>query len=140
MAEHEVLVDTPVWSLSLRRHPGSLNAHESICLERLTSLTSSNRAQMIGPVRQELLSGPREEAQFLRLRNLLHGFLDAALFTEDYERAASMSNACRRRGVAGSSTDFLVCAVAAQRRWQIFTTDHDFDRYSRILGVKLFSA
>jgi len=139
VAEREVLVDTPVWSLSLRRHPVNLNAREAECLERLSGLTSANLAQMIGPVRQELLSGLREHAQFLRLRSLLHGFLDVSLFTEDYEEAASMSNACRRRGVAGSSTDFLLCAVAAQRRWQIFTTDRDFDRYSRILGVKLFS-
>ncbi len=133
-------MDTPVWSLSLRRHPVHLNVREAECLERLSGIASSNLARMIGPVRQELLSGLREEAQFFRLRNLLHGFLDVRLFTQDYEEAASMSNACRRRGVAGSSTDFLLCAVSAQRRWQIFTTDRDFDRYSRILGVKLFSA
>jgi hypothetical protein len=139
VAERDVLVDTPVWSLSLRRHQTNLNAREAGCLEWLSRLTSANLAQMIGPVRQELLSGLREDAQFLRLRNLLHGFLDVPLFTQDYEEAARMSNACRRRGVAGSSTDFLVCAVAAQRHWQIFTTDRDFESYSRILGVKLFS-
>lgn len=138
MVELAVLVDTPVWSLSLRRYLLNLDAREAACLGRLGTLTSANLARMIGPIRQELLSGLREEAQFARLRNLLHGFLDVRLLTEDYEEAASMSDACRRRGVAGSSTDFLVCAVAARRQWQIFTIDRDFDRYSRILGVKLF--
>lgn len=135
-----MLVDTPVWSLSLRRHPVNLNAHEASCLKRLSSLTSANLAQLIGPVRQELLSGLREDAQFHRLRNLLRGFLDVRLFPEDYEEGASMSNVCRRRGVAGSPTDFLLCAVASQRRWQIFSTDRDFERYSRILGIKLLPA
>jgi predicted nucleic acid-binding protein len=140
VAEREVLVDTPVWSLSLRREPTNLNAREADSVDRLRNLTSANLAQMIGPVRQELLSGLREDAQFFRLRDLLHGFLDVRLFTEDYEEAARMSNVCRHHGVAGSSTDFLVCAVASRRRWQIFTTDRDFDRYRHLLSVKLFSA
>jgi predicted nucleic acid-binding protein len=51
-----------------------------------------------------------------------------------------MSNVCRKRGVAATSVDLLICAVALRNKWSVFTTDRDFERYSRMLGVKLFSA
>jgi predicted nucleic acid-binding protein len=90
-------------------------------------------------VRQELLSGVREESGFRRLRDYLRAFDNAQLAVEDYEEAARMSNACRSGGVAGSPVDFLICAVAHLRNWQIFTTDRDFARYRKILPLNLFN-
>ena len=52
---------------------------------------------MLGPIRQELLSGIREEAQFRRLRDYLRAFRDHSLEAADYEEAAHMSNRCRAR-------------------------------------------
>jgi len=132
-----VLVDTPVWSLALRRKTQDRSREESLLVQMLADLVGKGHAQMIGVVRQELLSGIREDAQFLGLRKALRSYEDAPLETEDHEEAARMSNACRRRGVAGSSIDFLLCAVAARRHWQIFTTDNDFKRYARILDLQL---
>jgi len=88
---------------------------------------------MIGAVRQELLSGIRENAQFVRLREALRSYDDVGIETADHEEAAQMSNECRRSGIAGSSIDFLLCAVAKRRKWQLFTTDDDFKRYTSIL-------
>jgi predicted nucleic acid-binding protein len=90
-------------------------------------------------VRQELLSGIREEERFRKLRDYLRAFDDPALETGDYEEAAQMRNRCRARGIAGSAIDFLICAMASRRNWQIFTTDQDFERYGRVLGMKLYS-
>jgi hypothetical protein len=95
---------------------------------------------MMGPIRQELLSGIKEEAQFDRLREELRSFKDVQLHTADYERAAAMSNACRAQGVASSSVDMLICAVALRLESAIFTMDRDYARYSEILGVRLFAA
>jgi predicted nucleic acid-binding protein len=132
-----VLVDTPVWSLALRRKPVKRSRQEGSLVQALAELIGKGQAKMIGVVRQELLSGIREDAQFRRLRTALRLYDDTPLETEDHEEAARMSNTCRRHGIAGSSIDFLLCAVAARRRWTIFTTDGDFERYARILNVQL---
>lgn len=135
-----VLVDTPVWSLALRRKQGDLSAHEKGITEALAELIRDGRAQLMGVIRQELLSGIREEERFRRLRNYLRAFEEPRLEVSDYEDAAQMHNRCRSRGVAGSTVDFVICSVAYRRNWQIFTTDRDFGSYESVLRVKLHMA
>jgi predicted nucleic acid-binding protein len=132
-----VLVDTSIWSLALRRKPEHLSAPERRLTEALAELIREGRVQLVGPVRQELLSGIREEAQFRRLRDYLRAFPEQSLGEEDYEEAAHMNNRCRNRGVAGSAIDFLICAAAQRRGWSIFTTDRDFQNYAEILPLRL---
>jgi predicted nucleic acid-binding protein len=132
-----VLVDTSVWSLALRRKPGHLSARERRLTEALAELIREGRVQLVGPVRQELLSGIREEAQFRRLRDYLRAFPEQSLRAEDYEEAAQMNNRCRSRGVAGSAIDFLICAAAQRRGWSIFTADRDFQNYAATLPLRL---
>ena len=131
------LVDTPVWSLALRRKRGALNPQEQRLTAALAELVREGRAQMVGAVRQELLSGIREEERFRKLRDYLRAFEDPQLEVEDFEEAARMNNQCRTKGVAGSAIDFLICAVAERRGWQVFTTDRDFERYAKVVGVKV---
>ena len=133
-----VLVDTPVWSLALRRQPGDLNPKKRRLTGTLAELIREGRAQIAGPIRQELLSGIREEERFRKLRDYLRAFDEPNVGTADYEEAAAMHNQCRRRGIAGSAIDFLICAIAARRNWDILTTDRDFERYAKVVGVKLF--
>lgn len=132
-----VLVDTGIWSLALRRHRGRLSQVEGERIALLHELIEDGLARLIGPIRQELLSGIREPAQFERLRDQLRAFRDEVLSTEDFERAAHWSNECRRRGIAGSGVDFLICAVAVTRGWQIFTTDGDFRTYAKVVPILL---
>ncbi len=66
-----VLVDTPVWSLALRRRPEHLSTQEQQLTQALAELIREGRVQMLGPIRQELLSGIREEAQFRKLRETM---------------------------------------------------------------------
>ena len=136
----DVLVDTPVWSLALRRKTGDLNEREKGTTEALGELIREGRAQLVGVVRQELLSGIREEERFRKLRNYLRAFDEPQLEMGDYEEAAEMHNQCRGRGIAGSAIDFLICATARRRNWQVFTMDADFHRYSKVLGLRLYSA
>lgn len=133
-----VLVDTNVWSLALRRPDGHLRANEEQIKAELAELINEARAQVIGPVRQELLSGIRTDAQFERLLDRLRAFDNATLRVEDYEEAARIDNRCRANGIAGSPTDFLICAVALRRNWQIFTTDADFARYAEHVSIPLY--
>jgi predicted nucleic acid-binding protein len=134
-----VLVDTPVWSLALRRKQADLNAREQVLSRSLGELIREGRVQMMGAIRQELLSGIREQEGFHKLRNYLRAFPEPSIEVRDYEEAAHMHNLCRARGIAGSAIDFLICAVAQRRDWRIFTTDRDFERYSRVLGLKLYA-
>jgi predicted nucleic acid-binding protein len=129
-----VLVDTSVWSLALRRKG---HGSASPLVAALADLVLDGRALIMGPVRQELLSGVRTPHQFDALREHLRAFPDIELRTGDYEKAASFSNRCRAAGVQGSNVDFLICAVAARRALAILTTDEDFEHYARILPLTL---
>lgn len=134
-----VLVDTSVWSLALRRQDRNLGAQQKQITEELAELIREGRAQLIGPVRQELLSGIRSESQYQRLRADLRAFDHLALTVGDYEEAARTNNQCRAKGVSGSAIDFLICAVAARRNWQVFTTDKDFAAYARHVPIRLYA-
>ncbi len=133
-----VLVDTSVWSLALRRRPGVLSEAERFLVGELQQLIRKREVRLIGPIRQELLSGIREQTQYERVRETLRAFPDEPIHTPDYETAADLDNRCRRAGVRGSVVDLLICAVALARRWPIWTTDPDFARYARVLRVVLF--
>ncbi len=132
----KVLVDISVWSLALRRGKQSLSApaHE------LRQLIQDHRVQMIGPIRQELLSGIRNDAQFNKLRRHLESFPDLTILTDDYVQAAKLYNLCRSKGIQGSNTDFLICAVAVRNNFSIFTTDKDFKRFSKHIKIILHRA
>jgi predicted nucleic acid-binding protein len=130
-----VLVDTSVWSFAYRRAKRS--PLEEAIVDELIQLIRRERAVLIGAVRQEVLSGIRDATHFERVRLTLRGFGALRIATEEFERAAELHNLCRRKGVQGSSTDFLICAVALRYDAPIFTTDRDFRRYAKLTGVRL---
>ncbi len=129
----KVLVDTCVWSLALRRRKPS--PHPFVL--ELRELINEGRVRMIGPIRQEILSGIRSRSQFELLRNHLRSLPDLTLTYQDHERAAEFFNESRKAGIQGSSTDFLICAVSNRHRMPILTTDHDFQQYEKHLPIKL---
>jgi len=128
-----VLVDTGAWSLAFRRRkpPDNGIVHE------LRHLIREARARLMGPVRQEILSGIREAAQYVKLKDQLRFFPDLPLERVDYERAAEFFSICRSRGIQGSNTDFLICAVAERHNLPILTTDGDFDSFAEHLPILL---
>ncbi|HUR80762.1 MAG TPA: PIN domain-containing protein [Thermoanaerobaculia bacterium] len=130
----KVLVDTVIWSVALRRRRPPENRP---LVEELAALVEDQRAAIIGPIRQELLSGVREPAHYQALRDHLRAFPDVEIISADYEEAAAFFNRCRSRGVQGSNTDFLICAVAARNDFAVFTADEDFARFAKILPLTL---
>ena len=129
-----VIVDTVIWSLALRRN--ALGQNSGIT-DQLQGLIRNNQVRLLGAIRQEILSGLRTPEQFNRLRDTLRAFPDTALVAEDYELAAEYFNTCRQRGVQGSNTDFLICAVAHRRHDQILTADRDFQHFQAHIPVNL---
>lgn len=63
-----VLIDTTIWSLALRRRPQSLNDQERLLVEEWAGLVRSGEAVLIGPIRQEILSGIRFEKSFTAIQ------------------------------------------------------------------------
>ena len=135
----KVLVDTSVWSQAFRRQKQEIVPNTSLqVVQRLGSLIEDGRVAMLGPIRQELLSGIKTQAQSESLRHILSAFPDEKLDAEDYEMAANSFNACRQLGIQGSNTDFLICAVSLAKKWPIFSLDKDFERYQKFLPLILF--
>lgn len=134
-----VLVDTCVWSLALRRSEKHIGMQEMQILKQLREIIPEGRAQMLGVVRQELLSGIRHKPQLEATLAATRGFDDVPLEIADYEEAAMASNHCRAAGIAGSPVDFLICAVALRRNWAIMTTDKDFPRYQKHVPFTLLA-
>jgi predicted nucleic acid-binding protein len=128
-----VLVDTSVWSLALRRP----TSEGSAATAELVELIREGRVTMIGAIRQEILSGVRAAEQYRKLRDRLRAFEDVTVDELDYEEAATCFNRCRSKGLQGSNTDFLMCAVSLRHDLAILTTDKDFEDFAKVLGFEL---
>jgi len=125
----KILVDSCVWSLALRRKSKTLlSKDEQRIVAILSDSVQNGRIAIIGPIRQEVLSGIKDSARFEKLRGALGAFPDEPIATGQYEEAARLHNLCRRRGVECGSVDMLLCVVAAQRRWSVLTTDAGLKR------------
>jgi len=130
----EVLVDTSVWSEYFRKN----HDLESDVLNNLKSLVSEGRAILAGTVKQELLSGIREELRFSKLKDLLAPFPTLLATDKDHILAATFFNRCRNREIQGSFVDFLLCAQAYNNHLSLLSTDKDFIHYGSILPIRLW--
>ena len=75
--------------------------------------------------------------QYWKLRDRLRAFDDVSLDVADYEEAAVCFSRCRSKGLQGSNTDFLICAVSMRTKMAIFTTDRDVVGFARVLALDL---
>lgn len=129
-----ILPDTPIWSAALRRGRNAAGSYR----EEMSRLVNQGIVEIIGPIRQEILSGIRDSAKFAALKARLRSFPDLEIATGDYEEAAACYNRCRSTGIQGSFTDFVICAVAVRHELEIFTDNKDFLRYKKILPIRLY--
>lgn len=133
----KVLVDTCVWSLALRRRKTAiLNPEEQQLLRLLTDAIQNGQVAIIGPIRQEVLSGIRDKSQFKKTENLLAPFPDEELAAPDYIEAARCYNLCRDHGVECGPVDILICAVALRRHCSVLTNNQAMSRCLGVLKVR----
>jgi predicted nucleic acid-binding protein len=126
-------VDTCVWSRFLRRN----RIPSDPVVAEVARLVRADVVQMLGPIRQELLSGAQPDERFEQLRDYLRFYPNLPLEEADDELAASYYNLCRQRGVQGTGTDLFICAAAVRHGLKIFTTDTDFDLFATHLPITL---
>ncbi|MBR9987506.1 MAG: PIN domain-containing protein [Desulfosarcina sp.] len=130
----KIIVDTCIWSLALRRNNPIAGAETDV----LNELIVDGRVQMIGAIRQEILSGIKSEAQYRQLRNTLRAFPDLKQAPDDFELAARFFYTCRSNGIQGSNTDFLICATAVRHKMTVLTNDNDFFLFKKHIDVTIF--
>jgi len=128
-----VLIDTCVWTRFLRR---GRPADDAVAGE-VRRLIRADAVQLLGCIRQELLSGIRPQDRFGQLKEYLRFYPNLPLDVEDDENAASYYNLCRDNGISGTLVDLLICAAAVRHGLRIFTTDKDFEHYARCLPIEL---
>ena len=130
----KVIVDTSVWSLAFRRR----KVVKTPEVDALVHLVQQGQVVLLGPVRQEVLSGIKHRDQFERLRERLAAFPDLELTTRDFETAAELCNLCITKGVQASHTDFLIAAAAVIRGYAVLSADRDFENIARIIPVRTY--
>ena len=119
-----ILIDTSAW-VEFLRDTGS-----SVCV-RVDALLDDDIATC-HPVRMELLAGARDEQHLSDLRGLLARGSLIQTQPSDYEDAAALYRACRRRGeTVRKLIDCLIGATAIRATVPILHIDGDFDVLAR---------
>lgn len=131
-----LIVDTSVWSLVLRRTKiDHENQHVKIfknCLQ------NGDNIHLLGNILQELLDGLSRETDQNRLLKTLTPFPLIKPERDDYIQAARLRNLCRKKGIQASPVDFLISATCAKRGYPLLTSDQDFFRIAKHCDLHLF--
>ena len=129
-----VLIDTNIWSTYLRRK----SEEDADLRYNVEELIKSGRVEFIGPIRQEVLSGIKDNNKFELLKEYLSAFDDEVIHTHEYEIAAKLTNDCIAKGIAISAIDAIIAACINSKGWELYTRDKDFDRYAKVLKINKY--
>ncbi|MDH3524508.1 MAG: PIN domain-containing protein [Acidobacteriota bacterium] len=130
-----LLVDTSVWSLALRRDrpPG-----EPAVRFLSSALAGGDPIFTTGLVLQELLQGfagpPARDAILDRFAAIPFLVPDR----HDHVQAADLRNACRRHGAQVGTIDALLAQLCLRHGLTLLTTDRDFTRIAEVRPFDLW--
>lgn len=129
-----VLVDTSVWSLSLRKK--SPSGHPAV--NKLTNLLESGEETFLtGLILQEILQAFKTDAAFSKIRRYLEPFPILEMHRDDYIASARLYRICASKGIVTSTADCQIAAAAIRNGCNLLTTDVDFRRIARVSDLKL---
>ena len=125
-----ILVDTSAW-IEFLRDTGS-----PVC-NRVDAVLGDEIATC-DPVRMEVLAGARDEQHLESLRRLLARASLLATGPGDYEMAATLYRACRRRGeTVRKLIDCLIAAVAVREGVPVLHADVDYEVLARHTSLQV---
>lgn len=124
-----IVVDTSVWSLVLRRN--QVDDENSFVVAFKRHLERGDSLHLIGNILQELLDGIRHHHDFERLVKLMTPFPLVPLGRSTYISASQLRNHCQQKGVLASGTDFLIAAACIEQGYPLLTSDKDFTRIAK---------
>jgi predicted nucleic acid-binding protein len=130
----EVLVDTTVWSLALRRDSPP-DIREVSLLREL--IERGETLWLTGSILQEVLQGFHDDRRSRRLVKLLEDFPLVELHRDDYVFAADIRNRCRSRGIQVGTIDAQIASATIQHNHVLLTTDEDFPRIATLFPLRL---
>jgi predicted nucleic acid-binding protein len=131
-----LLVDTSVWSLLLRRDRPSRVPQVDVLVD---ALEAGNRVLCTGLILQELLqgfSGPKAKKQ------IVDRFAAFPLLNpdrEDHIAAAELRNLCRTRGVQAGTIGALLAQLCIRHELTLLTTDADFDHIAKHTSLHIWA-
>ena len=131
-----LLVDTSVWSLALRRD--SPQHIRQVAFLR-DSLERGGAIFTTGLILQELLqgfAGPRARKQIVERFQLLPF---VAPDRDDHIEAAELRNVCRRKGVQVGAIDALLARLCIRHDLVMLSTDADFSRIAKLRPLSVWS-
>jgi hypothetical protein len=130
-----VLVDTSVWSLALRRDaPPDLPE-----VRELRKSLNSGSAYCTGLVLQELLQGfskPKANKQIVTYFSALPLLVPDR---DDHILAAELRNRCRRKGIQAGTIDVLLAQLCIRYELTMLTTDRDFHHIAAVAPLSVWS-
>lgn len=130
-----LLVDTSVWSLALRRDG---EPSEPAVGYLVRALAEGDSIFTTGLILQELLQGFRGPKA---RESILERFKPLPLLVperRDHVAAAELRNRCRRRGLQVGTIDALLAALAIRHQLRLLTSDRDFDRIAAVEPLELW--
>jgi len=129
-----VLVDTSVWSLALRKRGPA----DHPAVQKLTRLLDDGEGVVLTAILlQEILQAFPAESTFRRLVSYFEPFELLAANREEAVAAARLHRLCASRGIAASTADCAIAAVAMIADCPLLTTDRDFERIAEISALRL---
>ena len=129
-----ILVDTSVWSLSLRK---SGPARHPAVQKLSTFLTEGEDLFLTGLILQEILQAFRSEATFRRVSGSLEPFPLLEMRRSDFIDAASMHQRCAAKGISVSTADCQIATAAIRHDCMLLSADQDFQRIARHSKLQL---
>lgn len=128
-----VLVDTSVWSLALRRDTPDPDAVSALT----RSMDRGDLLVTTGIIVQELLQGFRGPRQRERLIERFSTFPLIVPDLTDHIEAASLQRTCRHAGIQVQTIDVLLAQLAIRHDLDLLTTDGDFDLIARCSPLRI---
>jgi predicted nucleic acid-binding protein len=130
-----VLVDTSVWSLALRRDAPPAVPE----VDQLRRSLETGAVYCTGLILQELLQGfakPRAHGQIIeRFRALPLLVPDR----EDHIHAAGLRNQCRRKGIQTGTIDALLAQLCVRYELTMLSTDKDFRNIASVVPLTVWN-
>jgi len=130
-----LLVDTSVWSLALRRDRQPREPEVGFLAR---ALSEGEAIFTTGLILQELLQGFRGPKAH---EEIVERFAALPLLVpdrEDHVQAAELRNGCRRQGVQVGTIDALLAQLSIRHGLVLLTTDRDFERVAELVSLELW--
>ena len=129
-----VIVDTSVWSLVLRRGSPP-DDPQAVALRDM--LQEGKPIQLLGIIVQEILQGVRNPSEFDKVRANLKAFSLLTLGRDDFVAAAELWNLCRSHGIQATTVDCEIAAACLRHDCALLTSDRDFEHIAKYCPLQL---